>query len=382
MRRVDPTVLVLAALVIVGIGIGWLRFGLPGGSAADDAQNLAEVMGPTADANEFARVTGPQPLNFPEDHGAHPDYRTEWWYFTGNLTAEDGQEYGFQLTLFRSALAPNSPERESDWATRQAWMGHFAVTDITAGEHRAAERYQRGAVGLAGAEIRPVRVWMDDWEIASSREETLFPLTLKARDPETGIAIDLEVDALKPHVLQGEAGYSQKGADPANASRYYSYTRLAARGAVEFDGEQAAVRGSAWLDREWSTSALDANQQGWDWFALQLEDGRDVMVYRLRRTDGSTDPNSAGIVVTADGEGEVLAVEDFTLTPTRYWQSPKTGSRYPVAWEIALHREDLNLTVEARLDDQEMPTTVRYWEGAVRISGDASGVGYLEMTGY
>ncbi len=382
MRRIDPTILVLAALVIAGLVIGVLRFGLSGQAPVAEAENLAEVMGPTADANAFARVTGPEPLIFPEDHGAHPDYRTEWWYFTGNLTAADGHEYGFQLTLFRSALAPQSPERDSNWATRQAWMGHFAVTDITAGEHRAAERYQRGAVGLAGAEVRPVRVWMDDWVIESTTDQTLFPLTLKAHDPETGIAIDLNVDALKPHVLQGNAGYSQKGADPANASRYYSYTRLAADGTVEFDGRQMQVRGSAWLDREWSTSALDANQQGWDWFALQLEDGRDVMVYRLRRTDGSTDPNSAGIVVSADGEGEVLNVSDFTLTPTRYWQSPKTGSRYPVAWEIALHREGLNLLVEARLDDQEMPTTVRYWEGAVRIGGDANGVGYLEMTGY
>jgi predicted secreted hydrolase len=231
MRRADPTLLVLLALVIAGAAIAWLRTGGWGNPPILAGQSLAETMGPTADADAFARVTGPEPLDFPQDHGAHPDYRTEWWYFTGNLTGEDGRDYG-------------------------AWMGHFAITDIDGGEHRASERYQRGAVGLAGAETEPVRVWMDDWVIESHGPAALFPATLKARAPEKGIAIDLRVDALKPHVLQGDRGYSQKGADPANASRYYSYTRLAADGVIEFDGRRVPARGSAWLDREWSTSAL------------------------------------------------------------------------------------------------------------------------------
>ena len=382
MRRLDPTPVVLGALVVAAIAIGWLRFGGPSNEPVSGAEGLAEAMGPSEDAEAFARVTGPRPLQFPEDHGAHPDYRTEWWYFTGNLTGEDGRAYGFQITLFRSALGPSAPPRDSDWATRQAWMGHFAITDIEAGEHRATERYQRGALGLAGAEVRPVRVWMDDWEIASDTDEQLFPLRIRASDSAAGIALDLAIEAEKGHVLQGDQGYSRKGEAPGNASRYYSFTRLAAEGEVEFDGRQSDVSGSAWLDREWSTSALDAGQAGWDWFALQLEDGRDVMVYRLRRNDGRTDRHSAGIVVDAEGNAQVLSAEDFMLTPQRDWQSGITGSRYPVAWSLELPAEDLSLTIEARVDAQEMPTTVRYWEGAVGVTGSAEGVGYLEMTGY
>jgi len=360
---------------------GWWFLDQPTKPVAQ-AQNLAEVMGPSADANQFARVTGPKPLDFPVDHGAHPDYRTEWWYFTGNLRSEQGDDYGFQLTLFRSALAPTQSERASDWATRQVWMGHFAITDINGQSHRASERYQRGALGLAGATTHPVRVWLDDWRIESEREQTLFPLTLQANDPSNDMALSLRLSADKPHVLQGDRGYSRKGANPANASRYYSYTRLSAAGDIAWDERELKVTGSAWLDREWSTSALDANQQGWDWFALQLDDGRDIMVYRLRRNNGDTDPNSAGIRVSRDGESRVLSAEDFTLKPTRFWQSPQTGSRYPVAWAITLTDSGMSLEVDARVDAQEMPTTVRYWEGAVRVSGDASGVGYLEMTGY
>ncbi len=347
-----------------------------------NAESLAETLGPSADDEAYARVRGPAPLNFPADHGAHPDYRTEWWYFTGNLTTETGHDYGFQLTFFRSALAPTHQDRDSAWATRQAWMGHFAVTDISNGEHRASERYQRGALGLAGAQTHPVRVWLDDWSMQSETRQTLFPLTLRANDPDTGIAIELALSADKAKVLQGDQGYSRKGADPANASRYYSYTRLAAAGSVRFDQDTQAVSGSAWLDREWSTSALDANQQGWDWFALQLSDGRDVMVYRLRRRDGQTDPRSAGVVVAANGRSRVLTAADFTLSPTAHWQSPRTGSRYPIAWQLDIPSADLSVAIRSRVKDQEMPTTVRYYEGAVAVNGSVDGVGYIEMTGY
>ena len=382
MRRIEPTLLALGILLLAAVLLGWWRFGGFQAGSPEAAQNLAEVMGPTADAEAYARVRGPRPLRFPEDHGAHPDHRTEWWYFTGNLRGEDGRDYGFQLTLFRSALAPSKPDKDSAWTTRQAWMGHFALTDVTAGEHRASERYQRGALGLAGASVRPVRVWLDDWEILSAGPERLFPLRLQAREPDKGIAIDLRLDAVKGHVLQGDRGYSRKGNDPANASRYYSYTRLQAAGEVAFGGRETRAAGSAWLDREWSTSALDAGQQGWDWFALQLDDGRDLMVYRLRRQDGATDRFSAGILVDREGRGRPLTAADFSLVPTRHWRSPQTGSRYPVAWQLEVPSAGLSLGVEARVDDQEMPTTVRYWEGSVRVDGSASGVGYLEMTGY
>lgn len=381
-KRWDAGLLGLIGLMLGAIIIGVLRFGGDQRAAEPAGQSLAEAMGPSDNADAFARVTGPRPLSFPDDHGAHPDFRTEWWYFTGNLTSASGKDYGFQLTLFRNALAPEARTRESDWATRQVWMGHFAVTDIAAATHRASERYQRGALGLAGASVRPVRVWLDDWSIQSERPDTLFPLRVEASDAVKGIAIDLAIDAEKPRVLQGDRGYSRKGEAPGNASRYYSYTRLAAEGELQFAGTNASVTGQAWLDREWSTSALDANQAGWDWFALQLDDGRDLMVYRLRRQNGGTDPNSAGILVSRAGAGQPLVADDFRLTVERWWDSPRTDSRYPVAWRLELPAEGIDLRVEARVDDQAMPTTVRYWEGAVAVDGTATGVGYLEMTGY
>jgi len=380
--RPDSTLLALALVLVLGALVGLWRHGGAPGPAPGGEGGLGGLLGPAADAGGFARVTGPAPLSFPEDHGAHPDHRSEWWYFTGNLTDAAGRDYGFQLTLFRFALAPEVPERPSAWATRQAWMGHFAITDMAGGRHHAVERYQRGALGLAGAEVRPVRVWLDDWALRSAGSQRLFPLRLKARDDAAGLALELRLEARKPRVLQGERGYSRKGEDPGNASRYYSYTRLAAQGRLEVAGRQARVTGSAWLDREWSTSALDEGQAGWDWFALQLEDGRDLMVYRLRRVDGGTDPRSAGVLVAPDGRVRHLGAEDFRVIPLRHWRSPETGARYPVDWRVVVPAAGLSLTVDARLDAQEMPTSVRYWEGAVSVSGDAGGVGYLEMTGY
>lgn len=385
MRRPDPTLLALALVLAVGSLAAVFRAEGPEPAPAQTAQTaggLGGLLGPAADGGDFARVTGPAPLSFPEDHGAHPDHRSEWWYFTGNLTGEDGRDYGFQLTLFRFALAPSAPARDSAWATRQAWMGHFAITDIDAGRHAAVERYQRGALGLAGAEVRPVRVWLDDWQLRSHGAERLFPLTLEARDEPAGLALRLRLEREKPRVLQGEQGYSRKGEDPANASRYYSYTRLGAEGTLSVAGRDARVTGSAWLDREWSTSALDDGQEGWDWFALQLADGRDLMVYRLRRDDGATDPRSAGVLVERDGTVHHLGADDFRVLPRRHWRSPETGARYPVDWRVVVPAADLALDVSARLDAQEMPTSVRYWEGAVRVTGNATGVGYLEMTGY
>lgn len=380
--RPDATLLALALVVVVGALAGLWRHGERAGADAAAGDGLGGLLGPAADAEGFARVTGPAPLRFPEDHGAHPDHRSEWWYLTGNLEDEAGRDYGFQLTLFRFALAPQAPERPSAWATRQAWMGHFAITDIAAGRHQAVERYQRGALGLAGAGLRPVRIWLDDWRLRAEDPQRLFPLRLQARDEAAGLALELRLEARKPRVLQGEQGYSRKGEDPGNASRYYSYTRLAAEGRVRVAGKDARVSGSAWLDREWSTSALDAGQAGWDWFALQLDDGRDLMVYRLRRDDGGTDPRSAGVLVDAGGGVRHLGAGDFRVLPLRHWRSPQTGARYPVGWRVVVPGAGLSLSVEARLDAQEMPTRVRYWEGAVSVSGDARGVGYLEMTGY
>lgn len=385
--RWDPTLGAVALVLLVGLVATPWSGNDPRSGASPAGAQLSGVLGGGADGAGFARVTGPRELDFPADHGAHPDFRSEWWYFTGNLSDARGRDYGFQLTLFRFALAPSMPERESGWATRQAWMGHFAITDIATGEHVASERLQRGALGLAGVEQDPIRGWIDDWSFRALPQagDGLFPLRLRAATPDG--AVDLTLRSRKPRVLQGEAGYSPKSNEPGNASRYYSYTRLAAEGRVRTSGSWRSVEGSAWLDREWSTSALAEDQAGWDWFALQLEDGRDVMVYRLRRKAGGADPASYGVVVDSAGETVKLGAGEFELTPRRYWTDPASGTRYPVAWRVRIPSHGIDARVEARVDDQLMDVGFRYWEGSVRVvagtqGGSVRGVGYLEMTGY
>jgi predicted secreted hydrolase len=330
----------------------------------------------------YARALEPRALRFPADHGAHPDFRSEWWYLTGNLADPDGRRFGFQLTLFRFALAPRESERRSGLATRQAWMGHFAVTDVAGERFHAFERFARGAAGLAGARASPFRVWLEDWSISGLDPQALLPLRVRAS--QDGVALDLTLAPGRGPVLQGDRGLSRKSAEPGNASYYYSYTRLPASGRVQTPEGRFQVQGAAWLDREWSTSALAPDQSGWDWFALQLDGGTDIMFYRLRGPGGSMHPFSAGVVVGDEGPATRLRASDVTLVPRRRWRSPR-GGEYPVAWR--LRTAELDLEVSALLDAQEHGGAFRYWEGAVAVSGHdgqgpVSGHGYLEMTGY
>ena len=336
------------------------------------------------DSAGYQRAYQPRPFVFPADHGPHPEFRNEWWYVTGNLADATGREFGYQLTLFRIALAPTVPVVDSAWRTNQVYMGHFALTDVVDNRHRAFERFSRGAMGLAGAQAAPLRVWLEDWELASIGPETL-PLRVRAHQDD--IAVDLLLDTAKPLVLQGEQGLYQKSVEPGNASYYYSLTRLPTRGVVSLGGQVFTVSGASWLDREWSTSALGPEQSGWDWFALQLDDGRDVMFYRLRRKDGGIDPFSKGILVAADGSARVLRWNEVDLQPVGEWISSKTGDRYPAGWRLRVPTEQMDLTVTPKIADQEMRLTVRYWEGAVAVGGHAgeravAGQGYLEMTQY
>ncbi|MEM7404476.1 MAG: lipocalin-like domain-containing protein [Pseudomonadota bacterium] len=347
---------------------------------------LQSFLGGAADG--FETVTGPRPFSFPADHGAHPRYRVEWWYVTGVVTTSDARRVGFQLTLFRFGLRPPSQsmkrasEPESTWRARSAWLAHFGLTDVRNERFVSRERFARGgSIGLAGARTDPFRVWVENWSIESAGD-SFWPLRIVASDGDE--RLDLQVDTIKPPVLQGEAGYSRKSAGPGNASHYYSLTRLRGQGTVTVGGETVSGEVSAWLDREWSTSALGPDQAGWDWFSLQLEDGRDVMVYRLRRVDGSQDPFSAGVVVAPDGHASPLDSTAFTLTPTRWFQIDE-GNRYPVAWRVEVPAHALDLTVGAVLDQQHHEGLIPYWEGLVDArdaSGRAVGSGYLEMTGY
>lgn len=339
------------------------------------------------DASGFARARAPHAFSFPADLGPHPDFRTEWWYYTGNLESAAGRHFGFQLTFFRTALVPpavGDAATGSAWSTRQLYVAHFAVTDTAGRRFHAWSRLERAALGLAGARPHPFRVWLDDWSAESDGPDGL-PVRLRAA--EGSIAIDLTLASDRPVVLQGDHGLSQKGPEPGNASYYYSRTRMTARGTVRAGAEAVPVVGLAWMDREWSTSALGPDLVGWDWIALQLDDGRDVMVYRLRRRDGGTDPHSAGALVSAAGATRALAPAEVTFDALEHWTSPRSRVRYPSRWRLAMPGAGLDLVITPRLADQELIVGTRYWEGAVRVEGTAAGRpiggrGYVELVGY
>lgn len=364
--------------------IGWLLLvWLAGCNKAPepDAFNLNAALGGVADAR-FARAVAPRVFQFPQDHAAHPDFRNEWWYVTGNVQTDSGRQFGYQVTLFRIALSADKPVSKSVWASNQVWMAHVALTDVQSGEHVHEQRFARGAAGLAGQSVQPFRVWLEDWQIVGDGAgEFPWAIAVKAK----GFTLNLQLRPQKPPVLQGNQGLSQKSSEPGNASYYYSLTRLQTLGEIYRDGQRFTVTGESWLDREWSTSALGADQAGWDWFSLQLTDGHDLMFYRLRKKSGETDAHSAGKWVLPDGQAQTLGVDDVELKPLRYWQAD-SGVRYPVAWEMRLPKQQRQLRIEAVLDDQLMQTGITYWEGAVKIldaaSGKLLGHGYLEMSGY
>jgi predicted secreted hydrolase len=368
----------LALILLIAIATAWWLSSRPTPSPVEPF-DLGGVLGGVAEAG-FARAQMPREFFFPADHGPHPGFRNEWWYFTGNLESLAGRRFGFQLVFFRNALAPGQAAGDSPWRSHQSWMAHLSLSDLQADGFHAYERFSRGGMGLAGAQAAPFGVWLDDWTV---REEQ-GGWRLQAR--EQGIALDLLLEPLGKPVLQGEAGLSRKSGEPGNASYYYSIPRLKAEGEVAIEGQGHRVQGLAWLDREWSTSALGEGQVGWDWFSLQLSDGSDLMFYRLRHEDGSSDPFSAGSWLQADGQLIPLKAEDLELAVRETWQSPLGGS-YPLAWRLAIPAHSLELEVTPAMQNQELDLLVRYWEGAVDVRGTRAGSsiqgrGYLELTGY
>jgi len=374
-RRAGVVGTLLVALALTG-GV----FAMRGERRAPIAAHLtvAEALS-AGDLTGFARAEAPPAFVFPRDHGPHPAFRTEWWYWTGNLAAPDGRRFGFQLTFFRTALTPEAEARGSAWGANQVYLAHFAVTDVAGRHFGAWRRTERFALGLAGAEPEPFRVWVDEWE-ARGEGATGPPVRLRASEGDT--AIDLTLDGGKPVLLQGTRGLSRKGAEPGNASYYYSLTRMPARGAVTVGGQRFEVTGLAWMDREWSTSALGAELAGWDWVALQLDDGREIMFYRLRRKDGGADRFSAGVIVDSMGSARALSLDDVTLEPVDAWTSPRSGARYPARWRLRMAGLALDLEIAPVLADQELDVGTRYWEGAVVVAGTVAGRGYVEMVGY
>jgi predicted secreted hydrolase len=348
--------------------------------------SVAEAMGASA-AEGFARALDPRAFAFPADHGPHPAFRTEWWYWSGNLRATGGERarrFGFQLVFFRTALTPTAVVRGSAWGTRDVYMAHLAVSDVDAGRFHVRDRWGRAALDLAGAETGPVRVWLGDWT-AEGQGPGGVPFRLRAGDGD--VAIDLGLDSAKPAVLHGERGLSRKSDEPGNASYYYSLTRMPTSGSVRVDGREVPVEGLAWMDREWSTSALGPDLVGWDWFALQLDDGRELMLYRLRRPDGAVAMASRGTLIGADGTSRGLDRDAAEVVVLDHWTSPRGGTRYPARWRLRVPSAGLDLVVTPLLRDQELDLAVRYWEGAVRLEGTADGrrvggAGYVELVGY
>jgi predicted secreted hydrolase len=363
---------------------------------ADEAPTRVTALPGTSQLEGFARVEGPSQLTFPADHGAHPDYQTEWWYYTGNLQAKDGRRFGFQLTFFRRAILPpdQMPERTSDWASSQVYMAHFALSDIEDGRFHAFERLSRGAAGLAGASAEPFQVWLEDWRVEQAITQAddcsntqSKPCAYRLFAAQGDISLQLEMLDQKGPVLQGDQGYSQKGAEPGQASNYYSLTRLRATGQLVIGDQTFAVSGLSWVDHEWSTRVLSSEQVGWDWFSLQFEDGSELMVFQIRRADGSIDPYSSGTFVAKDGTTRRLEKEEFVIEITDTWKSPHSGAIYPSGWTMRIPSAGFVLEINPQLKDQELNVSYAYWEGAVRVIGMQDGVpmngnGYVELTGY
>jgi predicted secreted hydrolase len=332
----------------------------------------------------FSRADGSLRFLFPEDFGPHADFQTEWWYYTGNLEDSEGRHFGYQLTFFRRALIPEAlaEARESEWASNHIYMAHFALNDTQEGQFYAFERFSREGVELAGATSLPFQVWLEDWRVEQidSSEFILF-----AKNQEIEIELLLSDD--KGPSLHGNQGYSQKGPESGNASYYYSQSRLASEGTIQIGEETFDVSGQSWKDHEFSTSALSAGQIGWDWFSIQLDDQRDLMLFQIRRDDGSIDPYSAASIILENGRVISLSANQFSLEAGDHWESPHSGAQYPLQWEIKIPSQGIELYIVPLIKDQELNLSFIYWEGAVRVEGlidgkAVTGMGYIEMTGY
>ncbi len=333
-------------------------------------------------------------FEFPRDHASHEAFRTEWWYYTGNLTAEDGRRLGFQVTFFRVGLRDRvNADNPSRWRPDNVYFAHLAVTEIGDGRFRYWHRTSRAGPGLAGAATDRYEVFIGDWrawlEGGVHRLSLAVPADRVGRPAE--VRLDLALEPTKPPVVHGRDGVSQKAAGLGRASHYYSLTRLSVSGTLGLDGRSAPVRGQAWMDHEFGSNQLGEDQVGWDWFSLQLADGSELMLYRLRLRGGGVEPASSGTLVRPDGSSRHLALADFRMTPQGVWTSRASGGTYPVRWRIEVPSERIALTVDPALEDQELRTEgstgVTYWEGAVVARGEkggrpVEGRGYLEMTGY
>lgn len=367
----------LLAFIIFGLSL------INGGS--QEAVQTSTILGnSSADISGFARAVAPYDWQFPRDFGAHPDFQTEWWYYTGNLAAADGRRFGYQFTIFRRAITPLAAQTVSEWRTNQVYMAHFAVTDAGGDQYFHEARLARGAADLAGAVVDPsYRVWLEDWQVSGLNADDSRTQIAAATN---GVSLDLALEQTKPPALQGDRGLSAKSDQPGNASYYYSLTRLQTDGVIRIGDESYSVSGTSWKDHEFSTSALGTNALGWDWFGLQFDDDREIMIGQIRQVDGTKDPYFGGLLVLPDGSTRYLPSNSFQIDSTGTWTSPHTGATYPAGWTVTVdmgEAQPLVFEVTPLISDQEfLGSGSAYWEGAVRLSGGVSGYGYAELTGY
>ncbi|WP_173048633.1 lipocalin-like domain-containing protein [Nitrospira sp. KM1] len=340
-------------------------------------------------AQDFQKAEPGYRYDFPRDHGSHDRFRTEWWYYTGNLVTEDGRAFGFQLTFFRRALPPGQIRTlPSRWTVSQLYLAHFAVSDLKTGQFYYAEKVSREGLGKAGAASDRLHVWIDRWSVDASEPQSDHH-RLSASDHR--VAIDLDLQSQKAPVVHGTGGMSRKGTESGQSSHYYSLTRLTTSGRVTIGHDTFHVTGESWMDHEFGSADLGNKLVGWDWFSVQLADRTELMLYRLRRTDGSADPVSSGTFIDRNGQTRHLSIQDFSLESSRLWTSPISQARYPLTWKLTVPSLDLSLVITPRSDQQELKTErstqVTYWEGAITVEGSAGrahaqGHGYMELTGY
>lgn len=324
--------------------------------------------------------------SFPRDYFSHPAFQTEWWYYTGNLRASDGHRFGFELTFFRQAVARDAV-RASAWDVRDLYLAHLALSDLSGRRFYHTERTNRAGPGIAGVDEGSGRIWNGNWQIVWKNSEQQV-LQAIAENFELHFTLHSE----KPPVIHGENGVSQKAEGAGRASHYVSLTRLAASGSITLNGKLFEVTGLSWMDHEFFTHQLDAQQTGWDWLSVQLEDHTELMLFHIRRKDGSIDAFSAGTYVDAAGKTTHLRKDEFVLQPVgESWKSASSGATYPIRWRIAIPQLGLELEAGTPLVSQELTGDVKlaptYWEGAITLSGrragqEIGGAGYLEMTGY
>jgi predicted secreted hydrolase len=347
--------------------------------------NFITVVHGQEERHAFRRALPGYTYQFPKDHAAHPEFRTEWWYYTGHLKTVKGRNFGFQLTFFRHALKPAAIKSQSRWALHTLYFVHFAITDEKEDNYRFQEKVSRGALDVAGADTKVYRVWVEDWGVSLQGSEH----KLKAGKEDMGI--DLALVPIKSAVIHGENGVSQKAVGEGYASHYYSLTRMQAKGELYWQGRSYEVEGLAWMDHEFGSNQLRDYQVGWDWFSVQLDNQIELMIYIIRHKDGKFDPTSSGTFVYPDGRKEHLPLETFGLEVLKSWKSRKSATTYPSGWLIRVPSKKLELRLMPTVEDQELTTRkstlVNYWEGSVRVQGrlggkDVEGRGYVELTGY